>query len=200
MGIPTFTRECGPDGNTIVHLHATNGWTDVVIDGTPAPDIDGDGTADRDTGPGFHTIIWYGPATDLNGVKDPNRIIELHRVTIEVPALLDCVAAPSTTIAEPPTTPVEVATSTTLALVPSVSTTAPPAIEQGATVCTDGQETCVGVAAPPTLPATGNGGEALLVFGGVLLLGGFFATLAARFHPTAAEKRRVAERLHEVTS
>ena len=197
MGIPTFERECGPDGQTIVHLHATNSWTDVYVDGVHITDQNGDGTADVDTVPGYHTIIWYGPATNGDGTKDPTRIVELNRVTIEIPALTNCAAPPTTLLPVPST--ISETTGTTALVPPSTNlqgacpggcTTIPPAIDQGDTVCTEQPTACIAeTGTPPALPATGFRSDAAIGGGVALVLGAVLVAVAHR--RTQREIRRI---------
>jgi hypothetical protein len=161
MGTANYTRECGPDGNTIVHITATNGWTTVYVDGAVIHDTNNDGLVDTTTGPGVHTIEWWGPSS-----HDPTFLVLLNEPTIlDIPALTDC-GVPTTTAA--PTTS-EAPTESTALVPPSTIATITPQIDMDVDPCvTSTGCTTVAVGVPPTLPATG-GGDTLLG-AGVLVL------------------------------
>jgi LPXTG-motif cell wall-anchored protein len=156
MGTANYTRECGPDGNTIVHLHATNSWTTVYVNGQVIHDTNNDGTADLTTGPGVYSIEWYGPSTDGNGVQHPELpFIPLNPfpTILDIPALTDC-GVPTTTAA--PTTS-EAPTESTALVPPSTIATITPQIDMDVDPCvTSTGCTTVAVGVPPTLPATGD--------------------------------------------
>jgi hypothetical protein len=201
MGTANYTRECGPDGNTIVHLHATNSWTTVYVNGQVIHDTNNDGTADLTTGPGVYSIEWYGPSTDGNGVQHPELpFIPLNPfpTILDIPALTDCVA-PTTTTAAPTTS--EAPTESTALVPPSTIATITPQIDMDVDPCvTSTGCTTVAVGVPPALPATG-GGDTLLGAGVLVLAVGVIATFVARRRkPTAAQKRLVVARLNEVPS
>jgi hypothetical protein len=168
MGTLSYTTKCGPDGQTVVTLNATNGYLDVTIDGHLATvDSDGDGNHDIVTGPGEHTAIWWKPGTTE---RIPENV--WGSKTITVPALTDCVV-PTTTTAAPTTS--EAPTESTALVPPStIATTIPPINE---TVCLDETVGCIGLATtvagpPPTLPATGAGSDTAVDLGLALLVAG----------------------------
>jgi hypothetical protein len=176
MGTANYTRECGPDGNTIVHITATNGWTTVYVDGAVIHDTNADGLVDTTTGPGVHKIEWWGPSS-----HDPNFLVLLNEPTIlDIPALTDCVA-PTTTTAAPTTS--EAPTESTALVPPSTIATA---IDMDVDPCvTSTGCTTVAVGLPPTLPATGDSyipeitGGLFLAAGAVLALVGRRRTVAS---------------------
>jgi hypothetical protein len=175
MGTLSYTTKCGPDGQTVVTLNATNGYLDVTIDGQLATvDSDGDGNHDIVTGPGEHTAIWWKPGTTE---RIPENV--WGSKTITVPALTDCVV-PTTTTAAPTTS--EAPTESTALVPPStIATTIPPINE---TVCLDETAGCIGLVTtvavpPPTLPATGDS-YIPEITAGLLLAAGAVLTLVAR--------------------
>jgi LPXTG-motif cell wall-anchored protein len=176
MGTLSYTTKCGPDGQTVVTLNATNGYLDVTIDGQLATvDSDGDGNHDIVAGTGEHTAVWWKPGTTE---RIPENVWGTKTITVE--ALTNCAAAPTTTTPSPaPTAPPEVTESTTALAPPSTIT---PQIDMDVDPCvTSTGCTTVAVGAPPTLPATGRddyGGEMLT--GGSLILAGSLAVLLVR--------------------
>jgi LPXTG-motif cell wall-anchored protein len=174
MGTANYTRECGPDGNTIVYITATNGWTTVYVDGAVIHDTNADGLVDTTTGPGVHTIEWWGPSS-----HDPNFFVLLNVPTIlDIPALTNCVV-PTTTTAAPTTS--EAPTESTALVPPStIATTITPQIDMDVDPCvTSTGCTTVAVGVPPTLPATGDS-YIPEITAGLLLAGGAVLTLVAR--------------------
>jgi hypothetical protein len=156
MGTLSYTTKCGPDGQTVVTLNATNGYLDVTIGGQLATvDSDGDGNHDIVTGPGEHTAVWWKPGTTE---RIPENVWGTKTITVE--ALTNCAAAPTTTTPSPaPTAPPEVTESTTALAPPSTIATA---IDMDVDPCVTSATGCtVAVGVPPTLPATG-GGDTLL--------------------------------------
>jgi LPXTG-motif cell wall-anchored protein len=197
MGTLSYTTKCGPDGQTVVTLNATNGYLDVTIDGQLATvDSDGDGNHDIVTGPGEHTAVWWKPGTTE---RIPENVWGSKTITVD--ALTNCAAPPTTTTPSPaPTAPPEVTESTTALAPPSTIT---PQIDMDVDPCVTSATGCtVAVGVPPTLPATGlDSGGVLLGVGSLALAVGVIATVVARRRkPTSAQKRQVAARLHEVTS
>jgi LPXTG-motif cell wall-anchored protein len=184
----SYTSTCGPDGSTIVTIHATdhvvptfNGNPGVEIPPPPGAPAE-QRTFDYTTGPGTVDVIWYGPAS-----HDPTVTVEWGRKSITVPALTDC--APEQT----PTTQGQPTTSE------APSTTPPPpasTIDQGTTIppqqtsaCEqerdEGNDICnLGTPAPQIglgqeLPATGFG-DTLLIAGIVVLVAGSALMLVRR--------------------
>jgi hypothetical protein len=181
MGILTYESDCGPDGSTVVTLIATNsstpthnGVVGTLVEGDPSTTADD--TYTWITGPGEHTAIWWKPGTTE---RIPENV--WGSKTITVPALTDCVV-PTTTTAAPTTS--EAPTESTALVPPStIATTIPPANE---TVCLDETAGCIGLVTtvavpPPTLPATGAGGEVLFGAGALILTVGVAATMFVRF-------------------
>jgi hypothetical protein len=171
MGTINTTTACGPDGQTIVTIDVQNGYTTVYIDG-----IEGHQLV---TGPGTHTVEWWGYPTS-NGVQvpGPNVLWDTRIVTVE--ALTNCAAPPTTTTPSPaPTAPPEVTESTTALAPPSTIATA---IDMDVDPCVTSATGCtVAVGVPPTLPATGlDGGGVLLIGGTVVLVAGAIFTLVTR--------------------
>jgi LPXTG-motif cell wall-anchored protein len=175
MGTLSYTTKCGPDGQTVVTLNATNGYLDVTIDGQLATvDSDGDGNHDIVTGPGEHTAVWWKPGTTE---RIPENVWGTKTITVE--ALTNCAAAPTTTTPSPaPTAPPEVTESTTALAPPSTIATA---IDMDVDPCVTSATGCtVAVGVPPTLPATGRNDGELLLTGGSLILAGALAVLLVR--------------------
>jgi LPXTG-motif cell wall-anchored protein len=116
MGTINTTTACGPDGQTIVTIDVQNGYTTVYIDG-----IEGHQLV---TGPGQHTVEWWGyPTSNGVPVAGPDVLWDTRIVTVE--ALTNCAAAPTTTTPSPaPTAPPEVTESTTALAPPSTIATA----------------------------------------------------------------------------
>jgi LPXTG-motif cell wall-anchored protein len=164
MGTANYTRECGPDGNTIVYITATNGWTTVYVDGAVIHDTNADGLVDTTTGPGVHTIEWWGPSS-----HDPNFFVLLNVPTIlDIPALTDCVV-PTTTTAAPTTS--EAPTESTALVPPStIATTITPQIDMDVDPCVTSATTCTTAAATGRLPETGDDNTAELLGGASVLL------------------------------
>jgi hypothetical protein len=174
-GTATYTTECGPNGETIAHIQATNSWTQVRVNGAVIHDQNGDGTADLTTGPGVYTIEWWGPSTDGNGVQHPELpfiVISEHPTVLTIPARTDCGPAVTTTAA----TPTTIATATTPSPVIDQATTIPVTIppqqtsaceqerDEGNDVCLLGTRPPVAIDQGQQLPATGFGTtEALIV-------------------------------------
>jgi hypothetical protein len=160
MGTINTTTACGPDGQTIVTIDVQNGYTTVYIDG-----IEGHQLV---TGPGQHTVEWWGyPTSNGVPVAGPDVLWDTRIVTVE--ALTNCAAAPTTTTAAPTTS--EAPTESTALVPPStIATTITPQIDMDVDPCVTSDAGCttVAVGVPPTLPATG-GGDTLLG-AGVLVL------------------------------
>jgi LPXTG-motif cell wall-anchored protein len=154
----TYYRECAPDGQTIVYLTAQNGYLTVYIDG-----IEGHMLV---TGPGTHTVEWWGyPTSDGVRVDGPDVLWDRKTITID-PS--NCQAATTTTAA--PTTS-EAPTESTALVPPSTIATITPPIDMDVDPCvTSTGCTTVAVGGPPTLPATGGGGGDTLLGAGVLIL------------------------------
>jgi LPXTG-motif cell wall-anchored protein len=166
----TYHRECGPDGNTIVYLTATNGISTIYIDGIQ--------THMLVTGPGTHVVEWYGPATNGDGTVDPTRIVLWDRKTITIEPS-NCQAAATTTTAAPTTSE---APPDSTALVPS--STIPTRIDMDVDPCVTSDTGCspTTVAASSTgeLPRTGSGNTTLVAAAGALLVIGTTLVLVRR--------------------
>jgi hypothetical protein len=194
-GTATYTTDCGPNGETIAHIDATNSWTQVKVNGVEIHDEDGDGTADLTTGPGVYSIEWWGPSTDGNGVQHPELpfiVISEHPTVLTIPARTDCGPAATTTTA--PATTVTPATAIDMDVDPCVTSatgcapvTSTPgasdasaceqARDEGNDVCLLGATTTVAASSTGQLPATGFPtaeavviGLACLAFGVTLIL------------------------------
>jgi LPXTG-motif cell wall-anchored protein len=180
MGTINTTTACGPDGQTIVTIDVSNGYLTVYIDGIEGHELV--------TGPGTHTVEWWGYPTS-NGVP------------VAGPALLtECeTEAPTTTTPSPaPTAPPEVTESTTALAPPSTIATA---IDMDVDPCVTSATGCtVAVGVPPTLPATGDSYTPEITAGLFLAAGAVLTFAARRRKPTAAQRRQAVARLHEVTS
>jgi LPXTG-motif cell wall-anchored protein len=164
----TYYRECAPDGQTIVYLTAQNGYLTVYIDG-----IEGHTLV---TGPGTHTVEWWGyPTSDGVRVDGPAVLWDRKTITID-PS--NC-QAPTTTTAAPTTS--EAPTESTALVPPSTIATITPQIDMDVDPCvTSTGCTTVAVGVPPTLPATGRNDGELLLTGGSLILAGSLAVLLVR--------------------
>ena len=190
-GKATYTTECGANGDTIAHIQATNSWTQVRVNGVVIHDEDGDGIADLTTGPGVYSIEWWGPSTDGNRVQHPELpfiVISEHPTVLTIPARTDCVpeqtetsAAPTTSEAPTESTPPPPASTI------DTATTLPP---QQTSACEqerdEGNDICNLGTPPPAidqvteLPATGSGGDILLIAGIVVLVAGSALMLVRR--------------------
>jgi LPXTG-motif cell wall-anchored protein len=174
MGTANYTRECGPDGNTIVHITATNGWTTVYVDGAVIHDTNNDGLVDTTTGPGVHQIEWWGPSS-----HDLNFLVLLNEPTIlDIPALTNCATAPTTTTAAPTTS--EAPTESTALVPPSTIATITPQIDMDVDPCVTSTGCTTTVAVTGRLPETGRNDGELLLAGGSLVIVGTLAVLAVR--------------------
>jgi LPXTG-motif cell wall-anchored protein len=190
MGTINTTTACGPDGQTIVTIDVSNGYLTVYIDGIEGHELV--------TGPGTHTVEWWGYPTS-NGVQVPGPNVLWDTKIVTVDALTNCAAAPTTTTPSPaPTAPPEVTESTTALAPPSTIATA---IDMDVDPCVTSATGCtVAVGVPPTLPATGDSYIPEITAGVLLAAGAVLTLVARRRKPTAAQKRQIAARLHEVTS
>jgi LPXTG-motif cell wall-anchored protein len=191
MGTINTTTACGPDGQTIVTIDVSNGYTTVYIDGIEGHELV--------TGPGTHTVEWWGYPTS-NGVQVPGPNVLWDTRTVTVEALTNCAATPTTTTPSPaPTAPPEVTESTTALAPPS---TIPVRIDMDVSPCVTSTTGCttVAVGVPPTLPATGDSYIPEITAGLFLAVGAALTLVARRRKPTAAQKRLAVARLNEVTS
>jgi LPXTG-motif cell wall-anchored protein len=182
MGTINTTTACGPDGQTIVTIDVSNGYLTVYIDGIEGHELV--------TGPGTHTVEWWGyPTSNGVPVAGPDVLWDTKLVTVD--ALTNCEAAPTTTTAAPTTS--EAPTESTALVPPSTIATITPQIDMDVDPCvTSTGCTTVAVGVPPTLPATGREGTApMLLTGGGLVLCGALIVLAVR---------RIRKELKEVAS
>jgi LPXTG-motif cell wall-anchored protein len=148
-----------------------------------------------------YVVEFYGYATNGDGTIDTNRIVLHGSHPVTTPGLpTDCtVDEPTTTTPSPaPTAPPEVTESTTALAPPSTIATA---IDMDVDPCVTSATGCtVAVGVPPTLPATGDSYIPEITAGVLLAAGAVLTLVARRRKPTAAQKRQIAARLHEVTS
>jgi LPXTG-motif cell wall-anchored protein len=171
----TYYRECGPDGNTIVHITATNGNSTVYIDGIQ--------THMLVTTPGTHVVEWYGPATNGDGTTDLTRIVLWDRKTITIDPS-NCQAAATTTTAAPTTSE---APPDSTALVPpstiATASTVATAIDMDVDPCVTSDTGCnppAKVTGTAQLPETGQNTTALVVAASALLTIGTTLVLVRR--------------------
>jgi hypothetical protein len=177
-GTATYTTECGPNGETIAHIHALNSWTQVRVNGAVIHDEDGDGTADLTTGPGVYSVEWWGPSTDGNGVQHPELpfiVISEHPTVLNIPARTDCGPAVTTTAA--PATTIATATTVAATIPPQQTSACEQERDEGNDICNLGTTTTVAASSTGELPATGFPtveavviGLACLAFGVTLIL------------------------------
>jgi hypothetical protein len=137
----TYYRECAPDGQTIVYLTAQNGYLTVYIDG-----IEGHTLV---TGPGTHTVEWWGyPTSDGVRVDGPAVLWDRKTITID-PS--NCQAATTTTAA--PTTS-EAPTESTALVPPSTIATITPQIDMDVDPCVTSTGCTTTTAVTGRLPET----------------------------------------------
>jgi len=175
MGQIDYTRECGPDGSTIVTVHASNGYLTVYIDGIQGHELV--------TGPGSHTVQWWGYPTS-NGVRVPGPDVLWDTKIVTIDARTDC--ATTTTQGQPTTSE---APSTTTALVPPPSTITPPV--------SIGLDTTAVVTVPPALPATGVDSDDVALGGGLALALGVVLVLITHRRTQRQIRQLVRARLEE---
>jgi LPXTG-motif cell wall-anchored protein len=170
MGTINTTTACGPDGQTIVTIDVSNGYLTVYIDGIEGHELV--------TGPGTHTVEWWGyPTSNGVPVAGPDVLWDTKLVTVD--ALTNCEAAPTTTTAAPTTS--EAPTESTALVPPSTIATITPQIDMDVDPCvTSTGCTTVAVGVPPTLPATGDSYIPEITAGLLLAVGAVLALVGRR--------------------
>jgi hypothetical protein len=143
MGTINTTTACGPDGQTIVTIDVSNGYLTVYIDGIEGHELV--------TGPGTHTVEWWGyPTSNGVPVAGPDVLWDTKLVTVD--ALTNCEAAPTTTTAAPTTS--EAPTESTALVPPSTIATITPQIDMDVDPCVTSTGCTTTTAVTGRLPET----------------------------------------------